>query len=208
VAAKIHNAWLRTLEDGVHTGDVYRDGVSKERVGTQDFAKAVVARLGQKPSTMPAVHYAAGTPKALEGRTSNRKPAKKELVGIDMFVAWTGEVDAIGKQIKALEGDGLSLVMLSNKGLKVWPDVALDGMHITDQFRCRFRMPEGKTVKDFFDATRNSGRPPVWSKSLAQTNTIANGGEAFISFRMPPGRYILSCLIPAADGRSHVAKGM
>jgi hypothetical protein len=35
-----------------------------------------------------------------------------------------------------------------------------------------------------------------------------NGGEAFISFRMPPGRYILSCLIPAADGRSHVAKGM
>ena len=146
VAAKIHNAWLRTLEDGVHTGDVYRDGVSKERVGTQDFAKAVVARLGQKPSTMPAVHYAAGTPKALEGRTSNRKPAKKELVGIDMFVAWTGEVDAIGKQIKALEGDGLSLVMLSNKGLKVWPDVALDGMHITDQFRCRFRMPEGKTV--------------------------------------------------------------
>lgn len=69
-------------------------------------------------------------------------------------------------------------------------------------------LPEGKTVKDFFDATRNSGRPPAWSRSMAQTNTIANGAEAFLTFRMPPGRYILSCLIPAADGRSHVAKGM
>ena len=69
-------------------------------------------------------------------------------------------------------------------------------------------LPEGKTVKDFFDGTRNTGRPPAWSKSLGQTSTIPNGGEAFLSFRMPPGRYILSCLIPAKDGRSHVAKGM
>jgi hypothetical protein len=90
---------------------------------------------------------------------------------------------------------GIATIQLVNQGTDIH--------HISVQ-----ELPEGKTVKDFFDATRNTGRPPAWSRSLAQTNTIANGAEAFISFRMPPGRYILSCLIPAADGRSHVAKGM
>lgn len=90
---------------------------------------------------------------------------------------------------------GIATIQLINQG----PDIH----HVTVQ-----ELPEGKTVKDFFDATRNSGKAPAWSKSLGQTATIANGAEAFISFRMPPGRYILSCLIPASDGRSHVAKGM
>jgi hypothetical protein len=90
---------------------------------------------------------------------------------------------------------GIATVHLINQGADVH--------HVTIQ-----ELPEGKTVKDFFDATRNTGRPPSWSRSLGQSNTIPNGGEAFITFRMPPGRYVLSCLIPAKDGRSHVAKGM
>jgi len=90
---------------------------------------------------------------------------------------------------------GIATIQLVNQGTDIH--------HLSVQ-----ELPEGKTVKDFFDATRNSGRPPSWSRSLAQTNTITNGAEAFLTFRMPPGRYILSCLIPAADGRSHVAKGM
>ena len=90
---------------------------------------------------------------------------------------------------------GIATIQLVNQGTDIH--------HVSVQ-----ELPNGKSVKDFFEGTRNGGRPPSWSKSLAQTNTIANGAEAFISFRMPPGRYILSCLIPAADGRSHVAKGM
>jgi hypothetical protein len=31
-AERIQNAWLATLEDGIHTGDIYREGVSVERV--------------------------------------------------------------------------------------------------------------------------------------------------------------------------------
>ncbi len=29
VAARVHNAWLRTIEDGVHTYDIYKQGVSR-----------------------------------------------------------------------------------------------------------------------------------------------------------------------------------
>jgi hypothetical protein len=90
---------------------------------------------------------------------------------------------------------GIATIHLINQGADIH--------HVTVQ-----ELPDGRSVKDFFDAARNTGRPPSWSKSVGQTATIPNGSEAFIAFRMPAGRYVLSCLIPAADGRSHVAKGM
>src|ERR687895_2481610 len=60
VAERVHNAWLRTIEDGVHTYDIYKEGVSKQKVGTREFADAVIARVGQKPETLKAVSYKAG----------------------------------------------------------------------------------------------------------------------------------------------------
>jgi hypothetical protein len=90
---------------------------------------------------------------------------------------------------------GIATIHLLNQGTDIH--------HVTVQ-----ELPNGKSVKDFFDATRATGRAPSWSRNVAQTAQVPSGGEAFLAFRMPPGRYILSCLIPAADGRSHVAKGM
>src|ERR671933_210302 len=60
VAERAHNAWLRTMEDGVHTYDIYKEGVSREKVGTCEFAEAVVARMGERPSQLKAVAYKAG----------------------------------------------------------------------------------------------------------------------------------------------------
>jgi hypothetical protein len=90
---------------------------------------------------------------------------------------------------------GIATIQLVNQGTDIH--------HVTVQ-----ELPDGKSVKDFFDAIRATGRPPTWSRNVAQTGVVPSGGEAFVAFRMPPGRYVLSCLIPAADGRSHVAKGM
>ncbi|MBV8340010.1 MAG: NADP-dependent isocitrate dehydrogenase, partial [Candidatus Eremiobacteraeota bacterium] len=52
VAARVQNAWLKTIEDGIHTYDIYKEGVSREKVGTSEFARAVVARMGQTPVTL------------------------------------------------------------------------------------------------------------------------------------------------------------
>src|SRR5216110_3424591 len=57
VAGQVHNAWLRTIEDGVHTYDIFKEGISKEKVGTKEFAEAVVDRLGKKPGTLKAISY-------------------------------------------------------------------------------------------------------------------------------------------------------
>src|SRR3982750_88124 len=57
VAERVHNAWLKTLEDGIHTYDIYTEGVSTQKVGTKEFAAAVVSRMGQKPNTLKPVVY-------------------------------------------------------------------------------------------------------------------------------------------------------
>src|SRR5277367_1011246 len=36
-AERIHNAWLRTIEDGIHTYDIFKPNVSKQKVGTKEF---------------------------------------------------------------------------------------------------------------------------------------------------------------------------
>src|SRR6202140_2571406 len=62
VAGRVHNAWLRTIEDGVHTYDIFAEGVSKKKVGTKEFACAVIARAGQKPNRLKPVSYAKNAP--------------------------------------------------------------------------------------------------------------------------------------------------
>src|SRR5687767_4675046 len=58
-AERVHNAWLRTIEDGIHTYDIFEEGKSKEKVGTKEFADAVAQRMGQKPQTLKAAAYKA-----------------------------------------------------------------------------------------------------------------------------------------------------
>src|SRR6266536_4231571 len=60
VATLVHNAWLRTLEDGFHTYDIFKHGISKEKVGTKEFSAAVVARLGQEPQVLKVIKYTTG----------------------------------------------------------------------------------------------------------------------------------------------------
>ena len=39
IAARVHNAWLKTLEDGVHTYDIFQEGVSKRRSAPRNSRK-------------------------------------------------------------------------------------------------------------------------------------------------------------------------
>ena len=56
VANRIQNAWLKTLEEGVHTADIYDPGRSTKKVGTSEFTEAVIDRLGEEPETLVPVH--------------------------------------------------------------------------------------------------------------------------------------------------------
>ncbi|MDT4896111.1 MAG: isocitrate dehydrogenase [Acidobacteriota bacterium] len=149
VAERVHNAWLRTVEDGIHTYDIYADNVSRQKVGTKEFAEAVVERLGQKPQTLKAVSYQAAESEAVTSQTptSERPRAKKELVGVDVFLDWTkGSANELGESLRQAAGDNLQLMMISNRGVKVWPGGNSETF-CSDHWRCRFTsLAEGSTV--------------------------------------------------------------
>ncbi len=142
VAQRVHNAWLATIEAGVLTSDLAAAG---QAVGTQAFAQAVIARLGQSPTKLLAVQYTASaqqttqTPKPLY---TPRPPAQKALVGVDVFVHTHGEsAEYLAGRLQTLAGQprdtGLKLQMITNRGVKVWPG-GFPETFCTDHWRCRF----------------------------------------------------------------------
>ena len=139
VATAVHNAWLRTIEEGVHTYDIFVEGVSKQKVGTKEFADAVVARLGQRPETLKAVSYVSAPRQATSEQVArHRAEVKKELVGVDVYVDWTrGTPDELGAAMRLHNEDGLELQLISNRGARVWPN-GMPETFTTDHWRCRF----------------------------------------------------------------------
>jgi isocitrate dehydrogenase len=137
IAGRIHNAWLKTIEDGIHTADVYQAGTSQQQVGTRAFGEAVIARLGQLPEKLAPVTYpdtSAPEPSYLYQRPQE----KKELVGVDLFLDWKGhDPEQLSQQLRALPQSDLKLKMITNRGVKVWPDGFPETM-CTDHWRCRF----------------------------------------------------------------------
>ena len=145
VAEKIQNAWLKTIEDGIHTDDIFKNGISKFKVGTKEFAKAVISNLGYKPSNLKTVNYSKNP--ALNLPKYKRRPAaKKELVGVDVFVHWNGtDPQELASAIRKIEKPGLNLTMITNRGIKVYPD-GFKETFCTDHWRCRFKHADGLQV--------------------------------------------------------------
>ncbi len=145
VAEKVQNAWLKTLEDGIHTYDVYNEAVSKQKVGTKEFAQAVIANLGKKPNILKPVFYANNA--ALSLPKYVRKPqTKKELVGVDLFVHWAGtDPNELAESVRKIEQSGIKLSMITNRGIKVWPE-GFRETFCTDHWRCRFKPAEGSVI--------------------------------------------------------------
>lgn len=162
VAEKVQNAWLKTIEDGLHTYDVYKEGISKAKLGTKEFAQAVIANLGQKPQQLQPVDY--GNSQALNLPTYKRKPAaKKELMGIDVFVHWRGESgEELSTIAKKLNPHQAQLTMITNRGIKVWPE-GFKETFCTDHWRCRYKNPKGGiiTKDDVMEILQNALRENV-----------------------------------------------
>ncbi len=138
-AGLVHNAWLRTIEDGVHTADL-RGTHTQRTVGTLAFADAVIERLGDAPRKLEPVEYV--NPEPAPGREpvayTRRGPATKAMVGVDVFVHdGATSPAALGERLSSLSTQALQLQMVTNRGVKVWPG-GFPETFCTDHWRCRF----------------------------------------------------------------------
>jgi isocitrate dehydrogenase len=158
IAEKVQNAWLKTIEDGIHTYDIFKEGTSKQKVGTNEFALAVIDNLGKKPAQLKEVNY--NNTATLNLPKYIRKPAaKKELLGVDLFVHWPGtDPNELAEIIHQLDTNELKLSMITNRGIKVYPE-GFKETFCTDHWRCRFKPNTGNQI-------RKSDIPALLSNAL------------------------------------------
>jgi isocitrate dehydrogenase len=175
-AEKIKNALICTLEDGIHTGDIYREGESVKKVGTMEFADAVIERLGKSPQKLKPVHYG-GNLQPIKVERPKIKRASKVLQGVDIFLDWVdkdGESrnpEVLGKIIDSLPTQNLKLKMISNRGQKVYPD-GNPSTYCTDHWRCRYLKKSENAAAEYSDvlkvmeAITNAGLNIIKSENL------------------------------------------
>lgn len=145
-ASAIQNAWYKTLEDGMHTADIYQEKISEKLLNTDQFADKVIERLGQLPQKFTPVEYhkAEKQEKIVCVHRNDHREAAKHLVGIDVFLdVEKRQVEAIGDELKNIEGP-MTLEIITMRGLKVWPNRHKES-HLTDYVRCRFMAKKERT---------------------------------------------------------------
>jgi len=177
-AERVHNAWLRTIEDGVHTYDVFTEGVSTQKVGTKEFAAAVIARVGQHPNRLKPVAYAKGPAQSATYTASAAVNTAMELKGIDVFAYWPSRnANQLAEVVGKFAGDGIKLQMIDNRGVKVWPAGRAETF-CTDSFRCRFFADEGTEMSKLLDIVKRISESGI---EIAATQTLRtfNGQPGF-----------------------------
>lgn len=144
VAARVHNAWLATLEEGIHTADLHGEQ-SQQVVSTAGFAEAVIARLGRLPQRFTPVQYQSQPRQsAVKSLYKRATPAHKVLLGVDIFLHERNFTpEQLASRLLALSKGILHLQMITNRGVKVWPE-GFPETFCTDHWRCRF-MPAQST---------------------------------------------------------------
>jgi isocitrate dehydrogenase len=141
VAELIHHAWLCTLEDGIHTYDVFSERSSTKKIGTWEFALEVIKRLGRKPEScyrkLPALVKSPGL-----SVDPFQHRADKQIVGIDVFLEWReGSAAHLGEGLSHIQFDNLRLREISNRGVMVWPERHPETVCI-GHWCCRFMATE------------------------------------------------------------------
>ena len=142
----IKNAWLATIEKGLHTADIYQKSHSTEKLSTSEFADKVIENLGEKPKNLKASSFSKNAGK-IGVQPYQRKMQKQVLVGVDAFINWPeDDSNKIGEALDKLEVNGIKLKMITNRGVKVYPD-GMEETYCTDHWRCRFIASDSTTGK-------------------------------------------------------------
>ena len=171
LGAVLQNAWLKTLEDGVHTFDLFKEGISKKRVSTVDFGQAVIANLGESPKQLKAMSFDSSTAKPVEVKLKPKKKQQKKRVGVDVFVCWekgaSGSNEALAEKLKAAsKATGFDLALITNRGVKVWP-AGFEETFCTDHWRCRFSTEsETNEIWNLLKALQDSGVEVIKTENL------------------------------------------
>jgi isocitrate dehydrogenase len=132
-AEMIYNAWLKTIEEGLHTADMFNPEKSKKKLSTSEFTQAVIDNFNNKPNLLIS-QFQSATNERISIKETLSSNEKSELIGTDIFIKTPFTPELITKLQKL--DDILKLHMVSNRGLLIWPK-ALTNAEV-DFYRFRF----------------------------------------------------------------------
>lgn len=132
VASRLYNAWAKTIEEGVHTYDIYKEGVSQKKVGTKEFAQAVVTRLGQSPLQLKARNPSAqNTNFEIYVRPKASEPST--LKGMDLYIESLQNASELAQSITSNLGSDFELKLIANRGVGIWPQAQPETLCVDHQ---------------------------------------------------------------------------
>lgn len=144
----IENAWLTTIEEGIHTYDIFKEQVSREKVGTKEFAAAVIKRLGKKPSTLPPTHHEKGNGPSIKNFFKRKKiSTQRELIGVDLYLYSPKSAQVIEESLINKDVGKFKMEMISNRGAQVYPNGQTE-VFCVDQWRVRFSHRDKKCTQE------------------------------------------------------------
>ncbi len=145
IATLVENAWLTTLEDGIHTGDIYSTAFSKKKVDTQEFASAVIERLGRVPQHLKPADYKPSVRNKMEYGEQPSVRSKKELIGVDVYIdnPLATPANELAAKLSSLKSP-LELIVISSRGLKIWPNSTIENPYLR---HCCCRFQSAKEIK-------------------------------------------------------------
>ena len=161
-AAIIENALLATLESGVRTGDF--GNKAKASVGTTEFTKAIIDRLGAQPKTVTPAPVPEQTPASLDraakpmGQQVIRtfKNIVTQVVGCDIYLDSLLAPTSLAEEMQRIATDTpFRLTVISNRGTQVWPTGSVY-TECVDYYRVRFELKD-----------------PALSGTIGQSRTVA-----------------------------------
>ena len=185
IANKIRNALFKTIEDGLHTPDIYNPSTSKQKLGTKEFGEAVIRNLGEEPKTLPKANFinvinSSELPEIQE--SINISSPKKSLIGFDLFIDWQNDFENLLTKIKTMESEKFEIKMITAKGLVMWPQI---DKHNQPNY------PKGQTILRFIGkgiTGKNSNDIINASKTISHQDLIevlvmfANNSVDFIKY--------------------------
>lgn len=140
-AARIENALLYTLEQGIHTGDFGNKEIPS--VNTGQFVEAIISHFDKQPA-MGARPYFDNLPvtqtqfKLEKNPMLETKESDAEIIiGVDMFIESNEQPNQVAEKCLQHTLDIFKVVTISNRGTQVWPKGSVF-TNLVNQYRVRF----------------------------------------------------------------------
>ncbi len=140
-AARIENALLFTLENGIHTGDFGDKSIPS--VNTTQFAESIINNLGKAPGigAKPLQNDVKGADKVLQlamnAMMESKEEGEEKIVGVDFFIESTDQPEVLAEKCQRHGGVKFKLLNISNRGTQVWP-TGSRYTNLINQYNIRF----------------------------------------------------------------------